>query len=68
MSRIIKNVCLLVRYLAMDVLVLLRAKFGNVFTEPLPSNGHTRHNIIFVILVTKCKNKDISGMRRREIK
>jgi flagellar biosynthesis protein FliQ len=44
-SHVIKNVCLLVRYLAIDVL-LLRANFGNVFTEPLPSNDHTRHNTI----------------------
>jgi hypothetical protein len=39
-----KNACLLVRDLAMDVLLLLRANFWNVFTEPLASNGHTRHN------------------------
>jgi hypothetical protein len=29
-----------------DVLLLLRVNFGNVFTEPLPSNGHMRHNNI----------------------
>jgi hypothetical protein len=28
----------------MDVLSL-RANFGNVFAEPLPSNVHTRHDI-----------------------
>jgi hypothetical protein len=44
--RVIKNACLLVRYLAIDILLLLRANFGKVFTEPLPSNGHTRHNIV----------------------
>jgi hypothetical protein len=43
-SRVINNTCLLVRYRAMDVL-LLRANFGNVFTESLPSSGHMRHNI-----------------------
>jgi hypothetical protein len=38
-SRVIKNACWLVRYLAIDVL-LLRANFGHVFPEPLPRNGH----------------------------
>jgi hypothetical protein len=31
----------------MDVL-LLKDKFWNVFTEPLHSNGHTRHNTLFI--------------------
>jgi hypothetical protein len=44
-SHVTKNACLLVRYLIMNVLLLLRANFGNVFTETLPSIGHMRHNI-----------------------
>jgi hypothetical protein len=47
-SRVIKNACLLVRYLSVDILLLLRANFGNVFTDPLPINGHTRYNIILI--------------------
>jgi hypothetical protein len=43
-SRVMKIACLLVRYLQMDALLLLRANFGDVFTDPLPSNGHMRHN------------------------
>jgi hypothetical protein len=42
-SSFIKNACLLVRYLAMDV--LWEHNSWTVFTEPLPSNGHMRHNI-----------------------
>jgi hypothetical protein len=38
-SSVAKNVCLLVRYL------LLSVCFGNIFIEPLPSNGHMRHNM-----------------------
>jgi hypothetical protein len=33
------NVCLQLCCLAFDVRLLLRANCGNVFTEPLPSNG-----------------------------
>jgi hypothetical protein len=44
-SHVIKNACLLVRYLALDFLLLLRAYFRNVFTEPFPTNGHMRHNM-----------------------
>jgi hypothetical protein len=47
-SRVIKKTCLFVRYLAMDDLVLLIANFENVLTETLPTNGHTRHNIIII--------------------
>jgi hypothetical protein len=45
-SRVIKNECLLVRYLTTDILILLRAKLWNAFTETLRSNGHMRHNIV----------------------
>jgi hypothetical protein len=40
----VKNACLLVRFLAVDDIVD-SACFGNVFTEPLPSNGHKRHRL-----------------------
>jgi hypothetical protein len=46
-ASIVKEACLLIRCLAMDVLFLPVGSRGNVFTESLPSNGHTRHNIIF---------------------
>jgi hypothetical protein len=46
-SRVIKNACLLVCYLAMDVLLLLKASFGNVLIAPLPSSGSIRHNILY---------------------
>jgi hypothetical protein len=45
MSHFIKNACLLIHYLAMDVLLLSRANLGNVFTKLLPSNGHMHHNM-----------------------
>jgi hypothetical protein len=45
-------------YLAIDILLLLRANFGNVFTEQLPSNGHTRHNI-FQCNVVKFVSKNL---------
>jgi hypothetical protein len=41
-----KDACLLVRYLAIDFLLLSYACCGNVFTEPSPSNWYTRHNIL----------------------
>jgi hypothetical protein len=43
----VKEACLLIRCLAVDVL-LLRAltPLGNVFTGSLPSNGSMRHNIL----------------------
>jgi hypothetical protein len=49
-SRVIKNDCLLVRYLVMDVFLLLRANFGNV-----PSGGSIRHNTycIFSLLIER---------------
>jgi hypothetical protein len=34
-----ENMCLLIRYLAMDVLSL-RDNFWNVFIAPLPTTGH----------------------------
>jgi hypothetical protein len=40
--------CLLGHCLVMDVL-LLRANCVNVFTNPLPNNGHIRHSIVLVI-------------------
>jgi hypothetical protein len=43
-SSVVKNACLLVRYIAMDVLLLSAFVVGNVFTEPLPSNQYTLHN------------------------
>lgn len=46
MSRVIKNACFLLLYLTMDVFLLLRANFWNVFTEPLPSCGSIRHSIL----------------------
>jgi hypothetical protein len=42
-SSVVKNACVLARYLAMDGLLLLRAYAFGMFTEPLPSNGHMRH-------------------------
>jgi hypothetical protein len=47
-SSVINNACLLVRYVAMDVLLLLRANSGNVFTVPLHSNGHVLQNILII--------------------
>jgi hypothetical protein len=40
-SSVVKSSCVLVRYLAMDALLLLRAYAMEIcFTKPLPSNGH----------------------------
>jgi hypothetical protein len=44
--------CLLIRYLAMDVLLLLRANCGNVFTEPLPSIALTKYVTLFIIFTS----------------
>jgi hypothetical protein len=41
-ASIVKEVCLLIRCLAMDILFLR----GNVFTKSLPKNGCIHHNII----------------------
>jgi hypothetical protein len=43
-SSVVKNACLLVRYVALDVL-LCPSCCGNVFTDPLPGNMYTRHNM-----------------------
>jgi hypothetical protein len=43
---IIKDACLLVRYLAIDIHFCVRVCCGNVFTDPLPSNGCTRHSTL----------------------
>jgi hypothetical protein len=50
LSSVVKNACLLARYPAMDVLYCWERNFGNVFTEPLPSNGHMRHNMFLYII------------------
>jgi hypothetical protein len=42
-ASVVKQACLLMRYLALDVLLLR----GYVFNESLPSDGYTRHNIEF---------------------
>jgi hypothetical protein len=42
---VIKNACLLFPSVAIDVLLLLSANFGNVYSAPLPSSGSLRHNI-----------------------
>jgi hypothetical protein len=47
-SSLVKHTCLLVHYLTMDVLLLRALCYGDVFTDPLPSNGYTRHNTITV--------------------
>jgi hypothetical protein len=46
----------------MDVFLLLRV-VGNVFTEPLPSNGYMGHNILPSIFWTykKCKTITVTG-------
>jgi hypothetical protein len=44
-SFVVRNACLLVRYLTMDVLLLSRARVLREYTDPLPSNGYTRHSI-----------------------
>jgi hypothetical protein len=45
-SSVVKNACLLVRYLARMFLYFWEFIFGNMITEPLPSNGHMRHNMV----------------------
>jgi hypothetical protein len=45
MSTGVQNARLSVRYVAMDVLLLFSACVEGMFTEPLPRNGHMRHNI-----------------------
>jgi hypothetical protein len=45
-SSVVKNACLLVRRLAIDVLLLGALLCGNVFTDPLPSNGYTYYNTL----------------------
>jgi hypothetical protein len=45
-ASIAKEDCSLIRCLAICVLIVARVGFsGNVFTEPLPSNGYARHNM-----------------------
>jgi hypothetical protein len=41
-ASIVKEVCLLIRYLTMVVMLLRFCYRGNVFTEMLPSNRYTR--------------------------
>jgi hypothetical protein len=44
--------------------VLLCCELGNVFTEPLPSNAHTCHNIIFLpVFVLICVGKGLATGR-----
>jgi hypothetical protein len=50
-----ENTCLLLCYLGVDVLLLLRANFGNVFIVPLPSTGHgTDHIENTSVLLATC--------------
>jgi hypothetical protein len=40
-----KNMCLLIRYIAIDVLLLFIANFWKVFIVPSPSTGHGSDHI-----------------------
>jgi hypothetical protein len=44
----VEEVCLLMSWLAVDIQLLLVCFRENVFTESLPSNGYTRHDIFAV--------------------
>jgi hypothetical protein len=67
-ASIVKDVCLLIRCLASDVLLLRVGSRANAYTEPLPSNGYTHYNIVVACYWRdggKCRQISVRQRSRR---